>query len=123
MELKTRPEPCIVIIFGASGDLTSRKLMPALHNLRHDDLIPPATSVVGISRTQYGDEDFRNEMRSALQEHSRITPTQTSWKRFAKDLFYVPGDFTGTDLWPGLKQKLDEIDAAAGTKGNRVWYL
>jgi len=121
--VKVGAEPCVVVIFGASGDLTKRKLMPALHNLQHDDLIPSSTSVVGVSRTHYDDEDFRAEMRAAMNDHSRITPTEMSWRRFSKDLFYVPGDITEGDLWPQLKKKLEVIDASAGTGGNRVWYL
>ena len=123
MELTSHPESCAVVIFGASGDLTSRKLMPALHNLQHDDLIPTSTAVVGIARTHYSDEEFREQMHDDVQEHSRIKPTQMSWKRFSKDLFYVPGDITDPELWPALKKRLEEIDEVGGTAGNRVWYL
>jgi len=123
VELRPQPDPCVVVIFGASGDLTSRKLLPALHNLQHDDLISSSTAVVGSARTHYTDDEFRAEMKTAVEEHSRIAPTKTSWDRFSKDLSYVPGDITGNELWPALKEKLEEIDAASGTSGNRVWYL
>ncbi len=117
------PEPCIVVIFGASGDLTSRKLMPALHNLQHESLIPDATSIVGSSRTMYSDEEFRSAAHDAVKKHSRIAPTDKSWSEFASDVHYVPGDVTDDALWRDLKARLAAIDDERGTRGNRVWYL
>ncbi len=117
------PEPCIVVIFGASGDLTQRKLFPALHNLQVEGLVPRHTAIVGTSRTAYSDDEFRTRMRSAVEEHSRIPPTDESWAALAEDVFYVPGDVTDGDLWARLKTKLEAIDESCGTRGNRVWYL
>lgn len=117
------PDPCVIVIFGASGDLTSRKLMPALHNLQHEGLISDSTSIVGSARTSYSDDDFHNLAREAVEEHSRIAPTTESWTQFARDVYYVPGDVTDDALWKNLKEKLAAIDGARGTEGNRVWYL
>jgi glucose-6-phosphate 1-dehydrogenase len=117
---RAKPDPCVVVIFGASGDLTSRKLLPALHNLQAEGLTPKETSILGTSRSTHG--DFSEEMHAAIEEHSRISPGD-SWDDFAADIHYVPGDVTGDELWQDLKTKLDEIDAQRGTKGNRLWYL
>ena len=118
-----KPEPCIVVIFGASGDLTQRKLFPALHNLQHEGFVPRHTAIVGTSRTKYSDDEFRSLMRAAVDKHSRIPPTDESWAALAEDVFYIPGDVTDMDLWTRLKAKLESIDESCGTRGNRVWYL
>ena len=117
---RAKPDPCVVVIFGASGDLTSRKLLPALHNLQAEGLTPKETSILGTARSTYG--DFSQEMRTAVEEYSRISPDD-SWAEFAADIHYVPGDVTEDELWEDLKASLDEIDGRRGTKGNRLWYL
>jgi len=117
------PDPCIIVIFGASGDLTSRKLVPALHNLQAEGLIPDETSIVGTARTNYSDNDFSTELREAIADHSRILPTDQTWADFGRDIHYVPGDVTDEGLWDDLKAKLTAIDAERGTDGNRVWYM
>ncbi|MEA2453043.1 MAG: glucose-6-phosphate 1-dehydrogenase [Actinomycetota bacterium] len=117
---RSQPDPCIVVIFGASGDLTSRKLLPALHNLQEEGLTPKQTSIVGTSRSTY--EDFAEEMRAAIDEHSRISPGD-DWDDFAADIHYVPGDVTKDELWAELGAKLEAVDNERGTKGNRLWYL
>ncbi|HET7481902.1 MAG TPA: glucose-6-phosphate dehydrogenase [Actinomycetota bacterium] len=117
------PDPCAVVIFGASGDLTRRKLAPALHNLQADGLIPDATSIVGTSRTEYSSEEFDKSLREAVGKYSRLEPTAESWERFHKDLVYVPGDVNDDDLFRRLKARLEQVDDERGTQGNRVWYL
>ena len=112
-----------MVIFGASGDLTKRKLVPALHNLQMEGLIPEATSILGTSRTEYSDEDFSKEMHAAVEEHSRIAPTDEGWKSFFKDIYYVQGDLNDESTFVALKEKLDAIDETNGTSGNRIWYL
>jgi glucose-6-phosphate 1-dehydrogenase len=111
----------VVVIFGASGDLTSRKLAPALHNLRAEELIPAETAILGTSRTEHADEEFASQLEDALNEHSRIKPTKETWP--ATNVFYVPGDATDEGLYRELGRKLGEIDEGCGTGGNRVWYL
>jgi glucose-6-phosphate 1-dehydrogenase len=111
------------VIFGASGDLASRKLVPALHNLQMEGHIPDKTAIIGTSRTEYGDEAFQKQMHEAVDEHSRIKPTDAGWKSFFKDIYYVAGDVNEPDTFEKLGKKLDEIDEANGTAGNRIWYL
>ena len=121
--MRRAPEPFAMVIFGASGDLTRRKLFPALFNLHAESLIPDSTAVVGTSRTEYSREEFISEMRSATEERSRISPTEQSWDAFARDVYYEPGDATSPDLYERLKERLEEVDAEHGTAGNRLWYL
>ena len=119
----TGADPAIVVVFGASGDLTARKIAPALHNLHVERYVPPETAMVGVSRTQYDDASFAAHLRSAVTEHSRIPPTTESWDEFADGVFYVPGDVTDAESILALGRRLEAIDAERGTRGNRVWYL
>jgi glucose-6-phosphate 1-dehydrogenase len=121
--MRTTPEPFAVVIFGASGDLTSRKLFPALHNLHMQSLIPAGTCVLGTSRTEYSRTQFNAAMHGATQEHSRIAPTAESWASFSEDLYYEPGDASSLELYERLRTTLEAIDERHGTRGNRVWYM
>ena len=117
------PDPCVVVIFGASGDLTARKLLPALFNLRREGLTPDTTCVLGTARTEMSDAEFATRMRKAAADHSRVEPTKETWGSFEDNLFYVAGDLASDDTYGALKAKLEEIDERHGTGGNRVWYL
>jgi glucose-6-phosphate 1-dehydrogenase len=121
--MRTKPEPFAVVIFGASGDLTRRKLFPALHNLHALGLIPHETSVLGTARTDFAKDEFAEQMRAAVEEHSRLAPSAESWASFASDLHYITGDFMDDELYERLGRRLEEIDRERGTSGNRVWYL
>ena len=123
MTARRRPDPCVVVIFGASGDLASKKLLPALHNLQVEGLIPTATALLGTSRTEFTHEQFAADTRKDLEEHSRIEPTDESWKAFASDIFYIPGDINDPELFRDIESKLEEIDEKCGTGGNRLWYM
>ena len=120
---RANPEPCVVVIFGASGDLTSRKLFPALHNLQVEGLIADSTSILGTARTDWTDDEFRDRMRKETKEHSRLTPSDKSWSEFANDVYYVAGDVADEGLFKKLNERLQAIDDERGTNGNRVWYL
>ena len=123
MGLIRTPEPCAVVIFGGSGDLTGRKLLPALHNLQVEGHASPEVSVVGLSRTEMTDEAFAEDARKDVVEHSRIQPTQATWDKLASRIHYVTGDVTDEDAFRRLKARLEEIDRTEGTQGNRVWYM
>ena len=112
-----RAPPCVLVVFGASGDLTSRKLMPALAQLAANRQLPPAFSVVGVARTELTDEDFQRRMLEAVEK-----PT-AAWESLTSGFRYVAGDYSHPDTFDQLKRVLAEIDATHGTGGNRVYYL
>src|SRR5437868_7268603 len=93
--LSTRavPQPCAIIIFGATGDLTHRKLVPALYNLAADGELPPAVTVIGFARRPKSDDDFRKEMEEATRKFSRQGLRDEIWSTFARSLFYQQSEF------------------------------
>lgn len=118
------PESCILVIFGATGDLTARKLVPALYNLARDGLLPAHFSCVGFARREKTNEDFRDEMLKAVNEFSRSKPVDMEiWKSFKEKLFYHQSEFDNDEGYEKLQQLLQQLDAQVGTKGNRVFYL
>src|SRR3954470_4314333 len=118
------PDASCLVIFGASGDLTHRKLLPALYSLAHDGLLPAGQTIVGFARPDYTDEAFRAEIREACDKFARTRPVDEAiWNNFAKGLFYVKGDFGQPEAYNRLKQKLEECDRTRGTGGRRIYYL
>ena len=117
------PEPCAFVIFGASGDLTSRKLLPALYALWHDMLLPARFAVVGVSRGDMDDAAFREKARAAVAEFGRVKPDGESWRAFAECLTYVGGDIGDAQTFERLREHLKKADTERGTAGNRVYYL
>ncbi len=122
LRLEHTPEPCTMVIFGASGDLTKRKLMPALYKLSRRRLLPANFSVLGISRTAMSDDQFRARMREAIEEFSE-PPDQDSWDEFARGLFYQGASTAEAETFNQLQPLLEQIDRARGTCCNRVYYL
>ncbi len=115
---------CAVVIFGAHGDLTKRKLMPALYRLAHERRLPPGVAVLGISRTPMSDDEFRNKMRDSVQqfiEDSDVDPA--IWDAFAQGLFYMPGDVGDPKCYSDLAARLQAIEAERHTNGNALFYL
>jgi glucose-6-phosphate 1-dehydrogenase len=117
-------DPCILVIFGATGDLTSRKLLPALYNLGLDGQLPPHFVCVGFARRDKSHDDFREEMYDAVHEFSRKTPTDgDGWKDFSEQIYYHRSEFDNDAGYDSLNTFLQELDQKYGTKGNRVYYL
>src|SRR5581483_10820922 len=113
-----RVPPCAVVIFGASVDLSRRKLLPALYRLAYERRIPPNFAVIGNSRTQMSDDDFRGKMREAVQQFLEDSPFEAElWDSFAKNLFYIPGDLGNIDLYQKLNAKLGELEQSHQTGG------
>jgi glucose-6-phosphate 1-dehydrogenase len=124
LRLGRTPDPAIMVVFGATGDLTRRKLMPALYNLALEHLLPPAFAVVGVARRAGGDDEFRADMRRAVDRHSRTGPVQADvWDAFAQGLFYVRADFGDIESYRALGVALERIEQERNTGGNRVFYL
>ncbi len=124
LETERTPAPCVFVIFGATGDLTRRKLIPALYNLGVSRLLPPGMSIVGFSLTDMGEDAFRANMRDAVSQFSRRKPIDEAvWEDFASRLHYVSGRFEATDAFLRLREKLEQLDRTNGTRENRVYYL
>jgi glucose-6-phosphate 1-dehydrogenase len=118
------PEPFSLVIFGASGDLTRRKLMPAIYGLFIDGLLPQGFSVVGFARTEKTDDAFRAEMREAVAGSPRGQPLDESrWAAFAAGLHYHAGDYGDASAYSALSARLEQLSAAAGRPGNYLFYL
>jgi len=117
-------EPCIMVIFGASGDLSRRKLMPALASLSARRLLPPEFTVLGVGRTSWSDEQFRQAMQEAVAEFAdRELAAGDQWKAFAGGLMYQCADLGSADVYGELARRLADLDRIRGTGGNRVFYL
>ncbi len=117
------PEPNIIVFFGASGDLTKRKLVPALYKLRKERKLPPETTIVGIARRDWSHEYFREQMREGITEFSDGIGDESLWDEFSKGLFYCSGDIDNPLSYQKLKAFLGELDGLRNTRGNRVFYL
>ncbi len=124
LRIANTPSPAVIVIFGASGDLTRRKLMPALFNLARQRLLPPGFTIIGFAVTEWNDNDFRREMRAGIAEFAGEDITSSPvWEDFAQGLFYIPADFKDAGAYQTLLQRLKEMDNDRGTGGNRLFYL
>ena len=110
---------CVIVIFGANGDLTKRKLLPALYRLAFDRRLSAGFAIVGISRTPLSDDAFREKMRASVEEFSEDTKLDADvWAAFARGLFYVAGDIGDKDLYARLSAKLGQIEGERHTGCN-----
>src|SRR3712207_3691090 len=112
-----------MVIFGASGDLTARKLVPALYDLAATRRLPIEFAVVGISRTPLSHNEFRERLRGALGKHRSGQVSGDVWESFSKGIFYLAGDSKKSETYEELKGFLNELDTERGTEGNRIYYL
>jgi glucose-6-phosphate 1-dehydrogenase len=116
------PDPTAIVIFGASGDLTQRKLLPALYHLHLEGLLPARFGIVGYARSQMSDEEFRDRAREACDTFGRCDPNAEAWREFEKHLHYVSGEFTDPGAMSELREHLEELDRTEGTEGRRFFY-
>src|SRR5262249_25634675 len=124
LRFERRAPSCVVVIFGANGDLTQRKLLPALYRLAYDRRLSSGFAIIGLSRTELSDDDFRNKMREGVEKCSEDTRIDDDlWNTFAKGLFYVAGDVGDADLYKRLASRLSEIEKERNTGGNVLFYL
>src|SRR3954466_7803984 len=117
------PQACTVVIFGATGDLTMRKLIPALYNLAADGELPPQVAIVGFARRPKTDEEFRKEQEESTKKFSRQQVRDEIWDGFAEALFYHQSEFHDAAGYKSLAERLEKIDKERGTGGNRLFYL
>ena len=123
LELRRRPEPCVLTIFGASGDLTRRKIFPALYALAFRDLLPEQFAVLGVARSEMGTEDFVAAMEAAVHEFARDEFRQDAWQRLASRTRYIAAEFAAEEGQERVARSLSDLDEEFGTRGNRVYYL
>jgi glucose-6-phosphate 1-dehydrogenase len=116
--LEAKTDPCTLIIFGASGDLTRRKLIPALHSLDCDGLLPDSLRILGVARTKYSDQGFRHRLREGVEKYGRLNPEV--WGDFDRRLAYMPGSYDDPQTFQRLRERLDGEGLA---HQNRLFYL
>ncbi len=123
LQRRRTPEPCILTIFGASGDLTQRKLFPALYALAVRHLLPDRFAVVGVARSEMTTEQFQAKMKEAVQLHCRDVWDEEIWGQLVAGIRYMQAEFDDEKCWDRLGAMLDDLDQERGTRGNRLFYL
>jgi glucose-6-phosphate 1-dehydrogenase len=115
--------PAVFVIFGGTGDLTNRKLMPSIYNLYRKDLLPDKFALVSVGRREYSMDEYRNEIKGSIEKFSRTSIDENTWERMKSRLFYVSLNFEDDDGYFRLREFLDETDRTYHTAGNRIYYL
>src|SRR5690348_1904043 len=116
-------DPCVMVIFGATGDLTKRKLIPALYNLRVNGLLPEQFAIIGFSSDQMSAEDFRKRQAEEIREFATAKVDDAAWKWLEERLDYMVGDFHDSAAYQRLGQEIRKIESKRATKGNVLFYL
>jgi glucose-6-phosphate 1-dehydrogenase len=115
--------PCVLVIFGAAGDLTKRKLIPALYNLRKNNLLPEEFAVIGVARAEMADDEFRRRLRDDMNEFATEKVDAATWDWLAQRLSYLSGDFDDEETFTRLKTSLEKLNQERQTRGNVCFYL
>ncbi|MFF2939304.1 glucose-6-phosphate dehydrogenase [Streptomyces niveus] len=115
--------PSGLVIFGVTGDLSRKKLMPAVYDLANRGLLPPGFSLIGFARRDREDEDFAQTVHDAVREHARTEFREETWQQLAEGMRFVRGDFGDDEAFKKLRETVDELDASRGTGGNVAFYL
>jgi glucose-6-phosphate 1-dehydrogenase len=123
LTLRRNPDPCVLVIFGASGDLTHKKLMPALYSLMLRRLLPARLAVVGVARTEADDDAFRSDMKEAVRQHARDEFSDDVWEELAANMHYVATDFADDGGERKLEELVGKLDSELDLGGNRLYYL
>ena len=115
--------PCIMAIFGGTGDLAHRKLIPALYNLYSEGLLPEEFAIVGIGKRTLNHVEYRNQLLTSVEKFSRYKINPKNWDLFVSKVYYYQMDFSDSSAYEGLKVYLENLDDVIDTKGNRLYYL
>ncbi len=115
--------PCSLVIFGVTGDLARKKLMPAVYDLANRGLLPPGFALVGFARRDYSNQDFAQVVHDSIREHARTPFREEVWQQLTEGFRFVPGDLTDDEAFKRLRETVDELDVARGTGGNHAFYL
>jgi glucose-6-phosphate 1-dehydrogenase len=115
--------PCVLVLFGVTGDLSRKKLMPAVYDLANRGLLPPGFSLVGFARRDWEDEDFAQVTYQAVKEHARTPFNDAVWEQLSEGIKFVPGEFADDAAFDRLAQTVAQLDEERGTGGNYAFYL
>ncbi|HEY3605824.1 MAG TPA: glucose-6-phosphate dehydrogenase, partial [Sporichthyaceae bacterium] len=115
--------PCGMVLFGVTGDLARKKVMPAIYDLANRGLLPPGFSLVGYARRDWADEDFAQVVHDAVRDHARTGFREEVWSQLADGFRFVPGDFADDNAFEQLCKTVSDLDESRGTAGNRAFYL
>jgi glucose-6-phosphate 1-dehydrogenase len=115
--------PCGMVLFGVTGDLSRKKVMPAIYDLANRGLLPPGFSLVGFARRDWADEDFAQVVHDSVKEHARTEFREEVWKQLAAGFRFIPGDFDDDSAFDHLRRTIEELDEVRGTGGNHAFYL
>jgi len=115
--------PCVLVLFGVTGDLSRKKLMPAVYDLANRGLLPPGFSLVGFARRDWEHEDFAQVIHDAVKEHARTPFNDTVWQQLAEGIRFVPGEFADDAAFDRLAETVAQLDVERGTGGNYAFYL
>ena len=124
LRLERVPDPCLMVLFGATGDLAHRKVIPAMYHLWRTNLLPHEFVLLAVGRREYTDDSFRDEIHKSLEQFSRVLPLdEAAWKSFKSRIRYHRCDFEDPEGFDVLAKTLDDLDEEEGTRGNRLFYL
>ncbi|MCH8823675.1 MAG: glucose-6-phosphate dehydrogenase [Planctomycetes bacterium] len=115
-------DPCVIVIFGASGDLVSRKLIPSLYEMSMRGDLPEQTCILGISRTELSDDAWREKLKTWVEKHANGFDDD-AWAKFAKRIYYHPGSATENDIYPALSKRIEDLSQQSNCRGNILFYL
>ncbi|HEX3310093.1 MAG TPA: glucose-6-phosphate dehydrogenase, partial [Streptosporangiaceae bacterium] len=115
--------PCGLVIFGVTGDLSRKKVMPAIYDLASRGLLPPGFSLVGYARRDWADQDFAQVVHDSVKQYARTEFREEVWQQLAEGMRFIPGDFDDDTAFKQLRSAVDELDASRGTSGNYAFYL
>ncbi|MEY2955038.1 MAG: hypothetical protein RL530_639, partial [Actinomycetota bacterium] len=115
--------PSGLVIFGVTGDLSRKKLMPAVYDLANRGLLPPGFSLVGFARRDWADQDFAKVVHDSVREYARTEFREEVWQQLLHGIRFVQGEFDDESAFDRLKETIDELDKERGTNGNFAFYL
>ena len=115
--------PCGMVLFGVTGDLSRKKIMPAIYDLANRGLLPPGFSLVGFARRDWADQDFAQIVHDSVRDHARTEFREEVWRQLAEGFRFVPGDFNDDRAFDQLRRTIEELDEVRGTGGNHAFYL
>ncbi|MUH45229.1 MAG: glucose-6-phosphate dehydrogenase, partial [Actinobacteria bacterium] len=115
--------PCGMVLFGVTGDLARKKVMPAIYDLANRGLLPPGFALVGFARRDWADQDFAQVVHDAVREHSRTPFNEDTWRQLSEGIRFVAGDLADPAAYDELSRVVADLDLSRGTNGNHAFYL